>query len=299
MSNTSHDPQEKFGAMKSALTSQFQTVFALTAAAQPAILATMFGVDMVFRFLKFGSRLRRVYEEEHRKFDEQVRTQGVVLMPVHIRPTTTIVETFFFSGMAKSAFPDEFNDMADVMKIYREGSFMERRAAAKKLEVAYWLMNEGKNWRENETLMDLVNASIKAEENLTFRQMVDALEPLYGKEFIGFKDFDSLVEEYAMQDLQALSLNINKLQGDSISQLRSTVKEMFWDTMLFGDENTVQRTLSFLVAQKLLAQQERLKHMREKMHEEDMDDDERALMEKKMEEIEADISALEKVKSNE
>jgi hypothetical protein len=282
--------------MQNSLQNQFKTIFALTSTSPVAVMAASFGINMVFRFLKFGSGLRKVYEEQRKGFDEKVRSEGVVLMPVHIRAKSTLVETYFMSGMAKRASPEVYNSMKKEIELYKTGNFAQRRAALKTLEVAYFLLNEGKNWRENKTLMDLANASIRPKDEIQFREMVDILEPLYGKEFIGFDDFDELVDEYAKQELQALNFNLNKMQSESIGELRNTVKQMFWDTMQNGDDNTIQTTLSFIVAQKILTQRKKLESIEREIRESD-DVENTTLLEKKKEAINESIQALEEVNS--
>lgn len=282
---------DKFETMQEKLKGQFNTVFALTAASQPLILATLFGVNMVFRFLKFGKRVRKVYEAQQKQFDESVRMQGVVLMPVNIRPTTTLVTNFFTTGLAELVFPNEFNSMKEYVNTFQTGNFAERREAIRKLEVAYFLMNEGKDWRDNETLMTLANKAIKAEEEITFAKMVETLEPIFGKELIGFDDFDHLLEEYAAQELQSLNLDINQLRGNNIQELRSTVKEMFWDTMLFGEDNTVNTTLVFIGQEKLRAQRKRLETIDQAIQETENEETKKALNKEKKA-IEDQIAAL-------
>ena len=289
--------EEKYASMQTSLTGQLNTVLDLTTASQSVVLPALFGINMVFRFLKFGSRLRKVYAEQRKQFEDKVRAEGVVLMPVSIRPKTTLVTSFFTSGTAERSFPEQYKSMSDQVKIYKTTrDFKARQAAIKKLKVAYFLIKQGEGWRNNKTLMDLANVSIESQDDITFLKMVETLEPLYGKDLIGFDDFDNLLENYAIQDLQALGLNMDKLRAEHISQLRDTVKQMFWDTMLHGDDNAIGTTLAFIGNKKLRTQEKRLARLEDKI-DTCKDEDERASLEKKKKTLKKNIQTLEKFKS--
>jgi len=249
---------ERFEQMQHSLKGHFESIAALTAVSQPAMFAILFGVDMCFRFLKLGSRIRQLCAEQGKEYREKVSMQGFLLPPAYIRPTAALVESYFLNLPTTS---EVYQEMEDQIEIYKTGDFRERRKAAKKLKVAYWLLTDGRNWQENPALLELVNAEIRSDEEPSLRQLVDAVEPLYGKDSIGIDDFDQLLEHYALQDMMALQINTDKITAEYRNKLCSAVRDMYWETLVGQDENLLSRSLHFLILKKLEAKKKQLEDL--------------------------------------
>lgn len=286
---------ERFSQMEQSLRENFEAIAALTAISQPALFAVFFGVDMCFRLLKLGNRIRQVCAEQGKDFREKVSMQGFLLPPAYVRPITTLVESFFMSLPPDS---DIYQEMEDQIEQYKNGGFSARRKAMRKLTVAYWLLNEGSNWKENPDLLTLVNAEIRPEGELSFRQMVDAMEPLYNKDAIGIDDFENLQNEYVLQDLAALQLNTQRLTAELRHNLSAAVRQMYWHTLVEEDDSVLKNTLRFLMLKKLDAKRKQLEAMQENAAAMTMTAENREDLSAESEKLQQEITRLETLTQN-
>jgi len=252
------EPSERFNRVEQVLRDNLSPALTFFNANPTVVLlnTAMFGIEMIFRFLKLGSRIKKKLREAEMALDQKVRSEGIFRIPIHIGLQDTEVITFFLRGECQLSFPEIYRQMKpEIDVLINSSDHAAKKDAFDSLKVAYRLMWESdvltdKNLAKDPFLDDLIGKWIDP-GNFEFRDLVLECKPFLAQQELSISALREMLPDYARLELNKEQNVTNKMTHEQLLAVNDAISEMTWDVLLHREDNSIEKTMTFLVTHRI------------------------------------------------
>ncbi len=299
-----HEPEKRFDLAENKLLTALKPAFALTNQSEMVALAANYLIETAFRFIKLGSRVKQEIEKNRLALDAAIKAEGIFREPVHVGLDNTMVRNFWFNGRCKLLYPNAYQLMEPERTLFATGTEAEKQKAWKILKVACRVIPDYLDDQKlsDPLLQELVGKWIDP-GNKNIREIVLDLAPFLGEETFSLNGLKENLRAHTLEKLAFHQSRLDKLTEAQLQTVNTAINDLVWGA-LEEDDNSVDKTLEFLVNRRLLHIDEEIDFLnkeREKWSDPDAEPSatatEREARDKESRRMEARIKELEELKA--
>lgn len=231
------------------ISSTINPILSVSGVSNPVNSATVFGIEMFFRFMSFASAIRTAIEDQKKKLDESVRSEDILRVPIEVDTTLNDVLTFFVQD---SDFPilhpemaSQFADEIEAVKNPTSPYFAEGLrvlAAARRVIPRV----ERKLQFTKDPIMDQVFASWLDPSKPDFRMLVYDFVAMADRCELSLDDHLREIPNHVKLRLRAARLQLNASAERAAAEVNDKIRVLIRDT-LFGEKGAIQSAVKFAV----------------------------------------------------
>ncbi len=252
---------EKFTKVENTLKSTLNPVFAMAGIANPVTAAAMFGLGIIFRFLRIGAQIRRQNEAAAQALEQAVRSEGIFRLPVTVNLNFTTLVNFFLNE-CELIYPLAYRQLEPERKILLNKSDPKWKEAFETLELAYRILPEvyfDRTFDDNPVLDDLFGKWLDP-GNPDFRSLVRQLRLFLQQEELSSQGLQAMLPTFVRQRLEDMGVDVQTLTEEQLAAVNEQVGSVVSEA-LSGDEGLLQETLGFAVKKRQESLQSRLEEL--------------------------------------
>ncbi len=239
--------QEKITRVEETLKSTLNPVFAMAGVANPVVTAVMFGLGIIFRFVRLGAEVRRQNEAAEQALEEAVRAEGIFRMPVNISLNFSTIVNFFMNE-CELLYPLAYKQLEPERKILLNKSDPRWKEAFETLELAFRILPDiyfDQKFDDNPVLDDLFGKWLDP-GNPDYGGLVRELRLFMQQDELSIDGLQAMLPSFIRQRLNDMGVEVADLSADQLARVSEEVGGIVTEA-LTGDEGLLQETLSFAV----------------------------------------------------
>jgi hypothetical protein len=260
------DPTQSLERFKGVFNQVFHTASTFGGAAQLLPTAISFGAELLFRFIRLGKMIRQKVEEQTGKLDTQVRAQGIFRNPISIDLTVTEISTFF-NGECQILYPRTATQFQKELAILNDLDDPQWKENLRFLRIArtyiHHYMNN-KQLDEFPELQDLIGAW-QDPSGVRYHDLALQIAKLIPDDSFSLNEWRDLMPSYTELMLRSERYKILTISEQNLLELNNQIRDLSWQMMTGGSNNTINLTLNFLVQERTLVINNQVTELNDKL----------------------------------
>lgn len=242
---------DKIDELSETLESALAPALAAAGLSHPASAAVLFGLKTIFRFVRFGSRIRETLEASRESLDETVRAGGLFRAPLWISIDYTKLLNYFTGGECRIQFPDAFEQLNEEIAILQEPNHPGWHEAYEVLNLAYWKLPEMKKYGKlKDPLLDDLFGKWMDPDSPDYRAIFREMRLLCGGESFSLTRLRQQLSGYVRMRLAMMGADLESIAKERLKQVNDLLDEWIWDAVM-GPEGAAKETAEFIIERHL------------------------------------------------
>jgi hypothetical protein len=240
------------------------TSFGNPAQLLPSILT--FGTELLFRFIRLGKMVRQKVEEQTGKLDTQVRAQGIFRNPISIELTVTEISTFF-NGEIQILYPRTAAQFQEEIAILNNLDHPHWKENLRFLRIARTYIHhymDNKELDEFPELQELIGVW-QDPAGVRYHDLALQIAQLIPGDSFSLEEWRDLIPSYTKMMLQSERYKILTISEQNLAELNGQIRDISWQAITGGNNNTINLTLNFLVQERTLVINNQVNELNQKL----------------------------------
>jgi hypothetical protein len=244
--------KEQLEEMNTSVQAHISPILALAGVANPVAAATVFGVDMLFRFVTLGAAIRDELAKAKKDLDTAIRTQELFRLPVEVSLEESVVVSFFTKGACRMVYPLAYEQLAEERQTIVDPAHPRWDEAMETLTVAYRLLPDlyhDCTFDESPMLERLFGAWLDP-GNPEFASLFREAKLLVLPPEISIPSLQRLLPSYTRLRLELAGAASDAATAAALAAVNQKIQALVWTTV-FGDKGAVTKVTKYAVDRRL------------------------------------------------
>jgi hypothetical protein len=227
-------------------------VLTMLGVANPVTASALFGISVLFRFLRLGAEVRRAIDQARRELDATVRAQGIFRLPIGVDTSVSDVLEFFKRDLTfPIRFPVLAKQFAPEISILDNSGDPGFRDAVSTLSVVMQVLPDavvdGK-FDKSPLLDDLFGKWLEPSPlEPDYRSMVAEIRTLAGRADVSLPGLAEQPSDLIRARLRAAGAAIDAATDARLAALNAQVRTLLLNTFLDPSSGLVKEAVKFTV----------------------------------------------------
>jgi hypothetical protein len=239
---------EELTEVQTGITNIVKPLLTMMGASNPIIAASLFGVEMLFRFLSLGSQIRAAIEAQKKRLEESVRAEGIIRIPVGVSTKFDDVLLFVEHPLFAARHPLIARQFAREIGILPDPQSPEFPEALRIMDAVRRVIPRVERDLQFRTdpVMDQVFGMWLDPGQPDFRSLVMEFLVLADKEELSLDGHCAAIPEYVRIKLRAAGARLDQATNEAAKQVNDQISKLIRGT-LFGDKGAIKSSVKFAV----------------------------------------------------
>lgn len=240
--------ESQLNQLNSSIQSTLKPILAASVVANPASASILFGVDMIFRFVTLGAKIREKINQSADTLNTAVRADGIFRAPIEIDMQFSEILSFFTEGNCQLLFPIAYNQFVKERQILINQSdpkwqevFNTLVLARKVLPEVYFDLKF-----DNDPLLDRLFGKWLDPADPNFRSLIIEMKPFCLREEISLNDLAGMIPEYSRIKLELMGTKLELVTQTVLDKLNTDLRGIILEAIT-GDQGITKSVTKFSI----------------------------------------------------